>query len=45
MGSYLLNAEKAIRLNAGLGYRFGDALQLMVGMAVSYTHLRAPRDS
>lgn len=39
MGSYLLNAEKAIRLNAGLGYRFGDALQLMVGM--DYGKVRA----
>ncbi|MBK6545412.1 MAG: PorP/SprF family type IX secretion system membrane protein [Saprospiraceae bacterium] len=32
MLSYLFNVEKKIRLNAGLGYRFGDALQVMVGM-------------
>ncbi|NOT35820.1 MAG: PorP/SprF family type IX secretion system membrane protein [Saprospiraceae bacterium] len=29
--SYLANVEKKIRLNAGLGYRFGDAVQLMFG--------------
>lgn len=34
MASYLFNIEKSIRLNAGLGYRFGDALQFMVGANV-----------
>lgn len=29
--SYLANVEKKIRLNAGLGYRIGDAMQLMFG--------------
>lgn len=32
MASYLFNIEKKIRLNGGLGYRFGDALQFMAGM-------------
>ncbi|HRG69547.1 MAG: PorP/SprF family type IX secretion system membrane protein [Saprospiraceae bacterium] len=32
MASYLFNVEKKVRLNAGLGYRFGDALQIMAGM-------------
>jgi type IX secretion system PorP/SprF family membrane protein len=32
MLSYLFNAEKKVRLNAGLGYRFGDALQIMAGV-------------
>lgn len=32
MVSYLFNVEKKIRLNAGLGYRFGDALQVMAGV-------------
>lgn len=32
MVSYLFNVEKKVRLNAGLGYRFGDALQIMAGM-------------
>ncbi len=32
MASYLFNVEKKIRLNAGFGYRFGDALQIMAGM-------------
>jgi len=31
MTSYLFNIEKQIRLNAGLGYRIGDAAQFMVG--------------
>lgn len=31
-GEYLLNAEKQTVLRAGLGYRVGDALQLIVGM-------------
>ncbi|MEO6190448.1 MAG: PorP/SprF family type IX secretion system membrane protein [Saprospiraceae bacterium] len=31
VASYLFNVEKALRLNAGLGYRFGDALQFMFG--------------
>ena len=30
--SYLLNPEKSIRLNGGLGMRFGDAIQFLVGM-------------
>ncbi|MBK7224102.1 MAG: PorP/SprF family type IX secretion system membrane protein [Saprospiraceae bacterium] len=34
MGSYLFNIEKQIRLNGGLGYRFGDAIQFMVGANV-----------
>lgn len=29
--SYLFNVEKGIRLNGGLGYRIGDALQVMIG--------------
>jgi type IX secretion system PorP/SprF family membrane protein len=32
MVSYLFNVEKKIRLNAGLGYRFDDAIQIMAGM-------------
>ncbi|MBP8725416.1 MAG: PorP/SprF family type IX secretion system membrane protein [Saprospiraceae bacterium] len=32
MASYLYDIEKKIRLNAGLGMRFGDALQFMAGM-------------
>lgn len=32
MISYLFNVEKKVRLNAGLGYRFDDALQIMAGM-------------
>ncbi|MBK8954689.1 MAG: PorP/SprF family type IX secretion system membrane protein [Saprospiraceae bacterium] len=32
MLSYLYDVEKKVRLNAGLGYRFGDALQIMAGM-------------
>ncbi len=32
MLSYLFNAEKKVRLNAGLGYRMGDALQIMAGV-------------
>ncbi|MBK9106997.1 MAG: PorP/SprF family type IX secretion system membrane protein [Saprospiraceae bacterium] len=32
MVSYLFNVEKKVRLNAGLGYRFGDAIQIMAGM-------------
>ncbi|MDQ3141841.1 MAG: PorP/SprF family type IX secretion system membrane protein [Bacteroidota bacterium] len=39
MLSYLFNVEKSIRLNAGLGYRFGDALQFMVG--VNYGKIKA----
>lgn len=31
VASYLFNTEKSIRLNAGLGYRIGDALQVMLG--------------
>lgn len=32
MISYLFNVEKKIRLNAGLGYRLSDALEIMAGM-------------
>ena len=32
MVSYLYDVEKKVRLNAGLGYRFGDALQIMAGL-------------
>ncbi len=31
VASYLYNVEKKIRLNAGLGYRLGDALQFIFG--------------
>jgi type IX secretion system PorP/SprF family membrane protein len=34
MASYLFNVEKGIRLNAGLGYRIGDALQVMFGVDI-----------
>lgn len=33
--SYLFNAEKGIRLNGGLGYRVGDALQIMLGADIN----------
>lgn len=39
MVSYLFNVEKKVRLNAGLGYRFGDALQIMAGM--DYGNIKA----
>ncbi len=32
MASYLYDPEKKIRLNAGLGMRFGDALQILAGI-------------
>ncbi len=32
IGEYLINPEKQIVLRTGLGYRFSDALQLIVGM-------------
>jgi len=32
IGEYLLNPEKQMVLRTGVGYRFGDALQLIVGM-------------
>ncbi|MCC6817083.1 MAG: PorP/SprF family type IX secretion system membrane protein [Saprospiraceae bacterium] len=35
VASYLFNIEKKIRLNAGLGYRTGDALQFMFGADVN----------
>jgi type IX secretion system PorP/SprF family membrane protein len=31
VGEYLFNAEKQVVLKAGLGYRFGDALQVILG--------------
>ncbi|MBK9270163.1 MAG: PorP/SprF family type IX secretion system membrane protein [Saprospiraceae bacterium] len=34
MVSYLFNSEKEIRLNGGLGYRLGDALEIMAGMDI-----------
>jgi len=34
MVSYLFNVEKGIRLNGGLGYRIGDAAQVMLGMDI-----------
>lgn len=34
VASYLYNVEKKVRLNAGLGYRFGDALQFIFGVDI-----------
>jgi len=34
MLSYLFNPQKEIRLNGGLGYRLGDALEIMAGMDI-----------
>ena len=39
MISYLFNVEKKVRLNAGLGYRIDDALQIMAGM--DYGNIKA----
>ena len=33
-GKYLLDGEKKIDLTGGLGYRFGDALQVLVGLGL-----------
>ena len=33
-GGYLINAEKAIRLNFGTGYRFGDAVPILLGVDI-----------
>jgi type IX secretion system PorP/SprF family membrane protein len=44
MASYLVNQEKAIRLNAGLGYRLGDALQVMFGMDIKQLRVQVGFD-
>ncbi|MEP7196450.1 MAG: PorP/SprF family type IX secretion system membrane protein [Saprospiraceae bacterium] len=44
VASYLFNVEKGIRLNAGLGYRIGDALQVMLGADIKNLSLQLAID-
>lgn len=44
VASYLFNVEKKIRLNAGLGYRIGDAMQLMFGADIKNLSLQLAID-
>ena len=38
-GGYRLNPRKGQRVMAGLGYRFGDAIQVLAGMDIKNTRI------